>query len=127
MSLRQKINEAILSEFKEEVRRNPDADFTPYIQALAAKFIQEENERKKAREKSMINTLLLNLYEGDTHSLMRDITKVMMLGTTKAAPSQRTALLPCICEALSLHTKEDFSSVIAVCEELEGTDRIEDA
>ena len=83
MSLRQKWYQANLSEFKEEVCRNPDADFTQYIQELAAKFIKRENER----EKSNIHAMMLSLYEGDTQLLMRDITKVMMLGTAKAACS----------------------------------------
>lgn len=121
MSLHQKWYQANLSEFKEEVCRNPDADFTQYIQELAAKFIKRENER----EKSNIHAMMLSLYEGDTQLLMRDITKVMMLGTAKAAPSQRTALFRSLCEILSLHTKEDFSDIIAMCERIEEEDRKE--
>jgi len=46
MSLRQELYEAILSNFKEKVRCDPDADFTQEIQSLAAEFIEMEKERE---------------------------------------------------------------------------------
>lgn len=112
MSLLQKIYQARLSEFKEEIRRAPNADFTPYIQKLAAEFA----EREKKRGKRAVDTLLLNLYEGDVQSLERDITKIIVFGTEKAEPSQRAGLLRCICEAASLRTKEDFDNILAICQ-----------
>jgi len=121
MSLRLKMYEKLLTEFKEEVRCNPDADFTQEIQGLAAEFIKMEQERKQR----IANSLLLGLYEGDTQSLKRDITKLIMLGPAKAVPSQRVELLRCICGILSLHTKEDFSHILAECDRLEGADEEE--
>jgi len=113
--------ETLLSKFKDEVRRDPDADFTPVIQELAATLIK----RKKYREQHVINTLLLGLYENDARALRRDITKVIALGTAKATPAQRTELLRCVCEVLSLHTKEDFSEILAECDRLAGADEEE--
>ncbi len=118
MSLRQKVYEGVLSNFKEEVRRNPDADFTPKIQELAARFLKQENER----EQHLIHSLLLDLYEGDTQSLRKDITKVITLGTAKSVPSHRAELLRFLCEELSLHTEEDFSDILALCDRLESGD-----
>jgi len=110
-----------LLKFKEEVRRNPDADFTQEIRELAAGFIKMEQER----EQSVINRLLLGLYGEDTRALRRDITKVIALGTAKAAPAQRAELLRCVCEVLALHTKEDFSGILAACDRLESADEEE--
>ena len=90
MALVPGIHERLLSEFKDEVCRNPGADFTPKIAALAAEF----RELEKDREMSVIKTLFLNLYTLDIHSLRRDLLKVAMLGygAVKATPSQRVAL-----------------------------------
>lgn len=121
MSLSQKIYEKILSDFKDEVLRDPDADHTPSIK----KFAAESAKWESARKKSVINMLLLGLYDGDTQSLRRDITKVIVLGTAKADPSQRGPLFRCLCEELSLHTQEDFSDILARCDEIEAS-RMED-
>lgn len=112
MSLLQKIYQARLSELKKEICRNPDADCTPCLQKFAAEFA----EREKKRGKRAIDTLLLNLYEGDVQSLERDITKIIVFGTEKAKPSQRAEVLRCICDAASLHTNEDFATILAICQ-----------
>jgi len=111
--------ETLLSDFKEEVRRDPDADFTQKIRELADTLIR----RKRYREQRVINTLLLGLYENDARSLRRDITKIITLGTAKATPAQRVELLRCLCEGLSLHTKEDFSGILEECGRLEGDEK----
>ena len=112
MSLLQKIYQARLLELKKEVCRDPDADCTPCLQKFAAEFA----EREKKRGKRAIDTLVLNLYEGDLRSLERDITKIIVFGTEKAKPSQRAEVLRCICEAASLHTNEDFANILAICQ-----------
>ena len=121
MSLRQKIYEKLLSDFRDEVLRDPDADVTPSIQKLAAVFTNWENKRAK----DAINTLLIGLNDGDTQALRQDITKVIVLGTAKAAPAQRGAIFRNLCEELSLHTKEDFSDILANCDRIEAS-RAED-
>ena len=63
-------HEMLLSKFKEEVGRDPDADFTSSIQTVAAEFRKMEAER----EQGVINTLFLNLYALDAHSLRRDLS-----------------------------------------------------
>lgn len=65
-------HEILLSKFKEEVCRDPDADFTSSIQTVAAEFRKMEAER----EQGVINTLFLNLYALDAHSLRRDLSKL---------------------------------------------------
>jgi len=119
MSLLLKRYEKLLTEFKEEVRRNPDADFTQEIQELTAEFIEMEQQRRQR----IINSFLLGLYERDTRALRRDITKVITLGTAKAALSQRAKLLRRVCYGFNLHTKEDFSRLLAECDRLEAADK----
>ena len=112
VEIAQETYEKILEDFKEEVLRDPDADFTPRIQALADEVIKLENECKK----SVIVTLLLNLYERDIDSLTSVLARLITLKPAKKAGlSERTDLLPCLCGALSSHMKEDFSDLIAMC------------
>ena len=47
--------EAILSKFREEVCRNPDADVAPYAQTLEAEMRKSNKEREK---KSIIKKLM---------------------------------------------------------------------
>ena len=102
----------ILSEFKEEILRDLDDDFTPRIQELAADF----NVREKERARNVVIPLLLNLYGQDTRSLERDLTKFKVLGkSARIELSQRAELLPCLYGALSGYLKEDFSNIIAAC------------
>lgn len=75
MSLSQKIYEAQLTELKNEISRNPDADFTPHIKEFAAEIIKRENKREKDFKKRIVDTLLLDLYDGDAEALERDIMK----------------------------------------------------
>lgn len=117
MSSLQKEYEIILSKFKEEICREPEADFTPYIRELAAKL----SVRTKERGRNVISTLLLNLYGQDTDSLAKDITLLkikfkMAGGPANAAPSQRAELLPYLCEALSPYIREDFPDILKMCE-----------
>lgn len=112
----------LLSKFKEEVCRDPDADFTPAIQTLAAEF--REMERK--RERNVVNSLFLNLYALDAYSLRRDLSKLAVLGSAKATPSQRVALLRCLYGTVSLFIQDDFSGLIEMCEEVEDAYRMED-
>lgn len=115
MSLRQKLYRAYLTEFKEEVCRNPNADFTPRIQGLAAKF--------GSHEKNFVDELFLTLYDGDAHSLKMDLCA---LGTAKpaekAGPSERKALLQCLYKTLSPYIEPNFSTIIAVCNQGIGLD-----
>ncbi len=115
-------HERLLSEFKDEVCHDPNADVTASIQTLAAEFRKMEKER----EISVINTLFLNLYALDAHSLRRDIGKLSLLGTAKAKPSQRVDLLQCLYGAMSLYIQDDFTEIIAMCEEVEDAYRMED-
>ncbi len=110
--------EMILSEFKEEVCHNPDTDVIPYIQKLVAEY----NMMEAARVERVIHTLFRNLYEGNAQSLRIDLTKVMMLDTANAASLQcadRAELLQCLYRALSSHIGEDFSDIIAMCDQIE--------
>lgn len=109
--------EQTLYDFKEEVCRNPDADFSPYTQELMHRYRIME----AACTERVINTLFLNLYEQDAPSLKRDLLKVQMLGTAKATLSQytnRTALLQCLYGALFSYIGEDFSDIIAMCDKV---------
>ncbi len=108
--------ETLLSDFVEEVRREPDADAAPVIQEFKAKLVRRERDR----EQRAMNKLLLGLYENDARSLKRDITKIILFGTAKAAPAQRAELLRCLCEGLSWHTKEDFASILEKCDRIEA-------
>ena len=105
--------EKLLDDFKEEVRRDPDADLDPQIKDLAAEFAKRRTEC----EKNIFDELFLYLYAQNTASLERELTKLRMLRPTKkAAPSERADLLPHLCEALSSHIKKDFSDIIAMCD-----------
>ncbi|NBI09970.1 hypothetical protein D1641_08050 [Colidextribacter sp. OB.20] len=127
MSLIQKKYEAILSKFKEEISSNPDADFTPYTQELMATLAVELRAREQLGEKRTLNLLLLGLYKGNPKKLKRDITKVMMTGAPKAVTSQTAPspglLFLNLCRELSLHTKEDFADILAVCDQIEDAYR----
>ena len=52
--------------------------------------------------------------------------KLAILGTAKATPSQRTALLRCLYGVLSLYIQDDFSAVTSMCEQVEDAYRMED-
>ncbi len=151
MALMHKVYEAELTELKKEICRNPDADFTPRIKELAAEIVKQGNKREKNFKKQIVETLLLDLYSGDAEALerdimkravgklllglygeddrtlMTDITKVMMLGTHKAERADIRKLFPCICDALSLRTKEDFADTIEMCTVLKEAREAEDA
>lgn len=122
MALVPGIHERLLSEFKDEVCRNPSADFAPRIAALATEFRRQEKER----EMSVINTLFLNLYALDAHSLRRDLSKLVVFGAAKAKPSQRVSLLRCLYGAVGLYIQDDFSQIVAMCEQVEDAYRMED-
>lgn len=107
----QKEYEEILEKFKEEIRRHPDDDFTQVIEILADKFRVRKNERKNG----VVDTLLLNLYGQDTDSLKRDLTKIKVLGQSRIKRPAPDDLLPHLCEALSLRTKEERSDIIMEC------------
>ena len=110
VEIAQEAYEKLLENFKEEVCRDPGADFTPRIQALVDEVIKLENERKKG----VIVTLLLNLYEQDIDSLTSVLARLVTLKPAKkAGSSERMDLLPCLCAALSSHIKKDFSDIIA--------------
>lgn len=66
----------MLTAFKEDVLRNPNADFTSSIQALAAEFRKLEKER----EKRLLDALFLTLYERDAKALRRDLAKLSVFG-----------------------------------------------
>ncbi len=127
MALMHKVYEAELTELKKEICRNPDADFTPRIKELAAEIVKQGNKREKNFKKQIVETLLLGLYGEDDRTLMTDITKVMMLGTHKAERADIRKLFPCICDALSLRTKEDFADTIEMCTVLKEAREAEDA
>ena len=69
---------------------------------------------EKEREQSIIDKLFLCLYAQDAQSLRRDLSKLEVLGTAQATPSQRAALLRCLYEVVSLYV--DFSEIIKMCE-----------
>ncbi len=114
--------EQILSKFKEEICRNPNADFTLYIERL----LDEYDGIKAACVERVIGTLLLNLYGQDVSSLKRDQIKlqVMVYSVKKTAidltPNQRTELLPSLYGALASYIGEDFSAIIAACDKIEA-------
>ena len=101
--------EMILSEFKAELCRNLDADFSPYEQMLSDEYLM----MRAACTESIIKTLLLNLYGGDTQSLIRDSTKAVLLGTKRINRTSRTDLLQCLYGALASYIGEDFSAILA--------------
>lgn len=94
--------ENILVEFEDEVRSHPDADFTPYIQKIAAKLARLE----KARERRVINTLLLYLYGKDAACLKRDLCHLQIPGAIKDMSSQRKKLLLYLYGVLSRYIEE---------------------
>ena len=98
-------------EFKEEVCRNPDADLAPYIAAF--------REVARERERSLIRTLMLNLYAQDAQSLRRDLTKFAVLGNAQAPRSQRVAMLHAFMGVASLYF--DFSELLAMYDKVEDT------
>lgn len=114
--------ERLLSVFKEEVCRNPDADFAPRIAELADQFSKQETKRFNGA----FFRLLLELYEGNIPSLKRDLLKTQLLGQAKAPPSQRIAMLQCVYGIISLYIKDDFAGIIAICENIEDACRMED-
>lgn len=120
MALVPGIHERLLSEFKDEVCRNPAADFAPRIAALADKFREQENKRFNGA----FFLMLLNLYEADIHSLKRDLLKTKLLGAAKATPAQRTELLRCVYRVMSLYIQDDFERLIALCEQAEDAYRM---
>ena len=103
--------ETLLGEFKEEVCRNPDADLAPYAAEL--------RKMAKNREKTLIRTLMLNLYAMDTQSLMRDLAKLAALGTAQAPRSQRFAMLHAFMGVASLYF--DLSELLAMYDKVEDT------
>lgn len=112
----------LLSKFKEDVRKNPDADFTSSIKALASEFRRMENEGQK----SLLRVLLLNLYALDTDALRIDLAKLAVFGGAPAAPSQRLALLRCLYDVMSFFIQDGFSDLIAMCDHAEDASRMED-
>lgn len=112
--------EAILSKFREEVCRNPDADVAPYTQMLGAEF----RTWNKAWEKEIIKPLFLNLYANDFQALRRDLCKLdppsvlcklTAHGAAKAKFPQRALLLYCLYGVLSLYHRGDFASIVKIC------------
>ena len=118
MALVPGIHERLLSEFKDEVCQNPDADFTPRIAALVAEFREHECKRISGA----FFMLLLKLYKSDIPTLKRDLLKIQLLTTAKAKPSQRAELLQFIYEIMSLYI-DDFNRLIAICEIAEAAYR----
>ena len=114
MSLIQKRYGTYLAGFKEEVRRDPDGDFTPRIQKLAAKLRTEE----KAREISVVDELFLSLYDMDAPSLRADLTELGTLEPAKKAAlseKQRRPLLQGLYEVLSPYIEKNCRGVVAIC------------
>ncbi len=107
--------EMLLSVFEEKVCCDPDTDVISYTEDLLAEYEMIE----EACIERVIHTLFLNLYEEDALSFRRDIIKVRLLSTEKAAPPQctdRTNLLQHFYGALSSYIGEDFSDIIAMCD-----------
>lgn len=71
---------------------------------------------EKEREQSVIKALFLCLYAQDAQSLKRDLSKLKVLGTAKATPSQRAALLRCLYGVVALYVQDDFSGIVKMCE-----------
>lgn len=79
----------VLSKFKGDVCSNPDADFSPYIRALAAEFVRVE----KDHETRTICNLLLALYGWDADSLRRDLCALTVSGVPDHTHFSRANLL----------------------------------
>lgn len=110
----------ILSKCREELCLNPYANIDPYQQMLAAAF----QTWKKAREKSVIGSLFLQLYAQDTRALGRDLCRLdpqsvlgrlQTLETAKDKFPGRARLLYCLYETLAFYQGRDFASAIAAC------------
>ena len=106
----------MLTAFMEDVLRDPNADFTSSIQALAAEFRRMEKER----EKRLVDTLFLSLYERDAKSLRRDLAKLSVFGKAEVAPSQRIALLRCLFGVLASYVRDHFPETYAMVEDACG-------
>ena len=74
---------------------------------------------EKEREQSVIKALFLCLYAQDVQSLRRDLSKIEVLGTAQATPTQRAALLRCLYGVVSLYV-DDFEGILAKCDQIEG-------
>jgi len=112
--------EQILSEFKGAIRCNlsPVADI---LGVFINSLVQEYNKMEKLCEERVIKTLFLNLYGEDTPLLKRDLTKAFMNSTVKvkAELEKRSELLSSLYGALSSYIGEDFSWILARCDEVE--------
>ena len=115
-------HEKILTDLAEEIRRNPDAEFTSKIKTLATDF----REMETASAKNVVKSLLLNLYglgsaKLDAKQLRRDIAKVSVFGGGKSpTSSERVALLRCLYDALSFFVQGDFTEIIETCDQIEA-------
>lgn len=110
--------ELILSEFAEEICRNPDADFSLFTDELANWY----DMLAETCLKRVIKTLLLNLYAQDANSFKAAVTKIKMklFDQTIITPEQRQELLACLYGALSSYIGEDFSWLIATCDKVKA-------
>lgn len=112
--------EKILSEYKKDVCRDPDADYEPYTQKLEALV----GTMRKACAERILTVILLNLYPTDAQLLGQDVAKAMVYSAGKAASlpfgTDRRVLLQCLCDALSSYIGEDFSLIIENAQDESG-------
>ena len=96
-------------------------DATVYMPLAELVDIEKEIERlEKEREKRLVDTLFLSLYERDAKSLRRDLAKLSVFGKAEAAPSQRIALLRCLFGVLASYVRDHFPETYAMVEDASG-------
>lgn len=113
-----------LSQFKEEIRRNPDTDVTPYTQMIADQF----KEWNRECDERMIIIFFLKLYEYNVKSLRRDLCrlepqevlcKLRALDTSRAR-FRRRALLTGRCYKDYIDPERTLSWAIELCDQVEA-------
>lgn len=103
------IYRGLLTKFKDDVRSNPNADFSSYIQAFAAELVKAE----KRHEKSMVRELLLALYAKNSNSLRQALCRLEMPNAPSCPRASRTMLLQSLYDGI-------LSSYIDSCADIEA-------
>lgn len=117
LALSDRIYKQILGELVSVVKKNPEADTTAYEKKVCAEVAKWED----AKAVNVIETFFLNLYNHDVDALKRDVTKVAVVGGKDASPQERANLLRCLVGSIGLFLQDDFSSIVAMCDDLSKT------
>lgn len=121
MSVRNKVFMPVIDNLCNELRKNPDGDMSEPIEEL----LREIHLWEKLEIQHALRSFFLALYQQDVASLKRDFCKAVVLGGKDADPDERAALLRCLYEALKFHYGDDFSDIMAMCDEVKEMQDLE--